>query len=270
MSDSHSLNTSTFAPPEHSFSSGFLSRRLSTHPVPAHASAVVLFLLPAASLLPWTVSGSSVPRDTSHSSGGSGFLFVLDTFHNLHFPSYRLLYFPHAVFSWIAASVLGWYSDVSKPLFLPARYAPAFCYPLSRQNILYLLFLYCKHSYKEYDYESDCLKSGFCNNSRILHSHLIVLFPCQICFSWCIWSEGTVLFQKLLLIQSARDDFPSLSTDFSVPVLLSQFRDLESLSFHRPYSLYKSYHLQSSVSYHSSTAILLMKLSYCLISVVCS
>ena len=34
MSDSHSLNTSTFAPPEHSFSSGFLSRRLSTHPEP--------------------------------------------------------------------------------------------------------------------------------------------------------------------------------------------------------------------------------------------
>ena len=53
-------------------------------------------------------------------------------------------------------------------------------------------------------------------------------------------------------------------------VLLSLFRDLESLSFHRPYSLYRSYHPQSSVSYHSSTAILLMQLSCCLISVVCS
>ena len=181
-----------------------------------------------------------------------------------------LLYYLHAVFSWIAASVPGWYSDVNMLLFLPVRYAPAFCFPLSRQNIPYLLFLYCKHSYKEYDHESDCLKSGFCDNSRILHSHLIVLFPCQICFSWCIWSAGTVLFQKLPLIWSAHGDFPSLSTDFSALVLLSLFRDLESLSFHRPYSLYKSCHPQSSVSYHSSTAILLMKLSYCLISVVCS
>ena len=34
VSASHSLNTSTFAPPEYSFSSGFLSRRLSTHPEP--------------------------------------------------------------------------------------------------------------------------------------------------------------------------------------------------------------------------------------------
>ena len=48
MLASHSLNTSTSAPPEHFFSSGCLSQRLSTQPTPAHASAVVLFLLPAA------------------------------------------------------------------------------------------------------------------------------------------------------------------------------------------------------------------------------
>ena len=47
-----SPNTSASAPPEHSFSSGFLSRCLSTHPVPVHVSAVVLFLLPTASWLP--------------------------------------------------------------------------------------------------------------------------------------------------------------------------------------------------------------------------
>lgn len=49
---SHSLNTSTSAPLEHSFLSGFLSRRLSTQSVPTHVPAVVLFLLPTASLLP--------------------------------------------------------------------------------------------------------------------------------------------------------------------------------------------------------------------------
>ena len=43
---------STSAPPEHFFSSEFLSLRLSVHPVPVHVSAVVLFLLPTASWLP--------------------------------------------------------------------------------------------------------------------------------------------------------------------------------------------------------------------------
>ena len=99
VSASHSLNTSTSALPEHSFSSGCLSQRLSTQPTPAHASAVVLFILPIAFLLPRTVSDPSTLRDTSHSSDGSESLSAPDAFHNLHFPSYRLLCCPHAVFS---------------------------------------------------------------------------------------------------------------------------------------------------------------------------